>query len=422
MKKIYKSLVINPVSEEKVEIYNPGYLVVCEGKILSLTNKDPSSDYKGSELVNFENKIILPGLIDTHLHLPQYSFLGKGTDLELLEWLETLTFPSEARFSDPEYARNITEKFFDDLIAHGTTTASIYTTIHEQATDIAFSMADKKGMRAFIGKVMMDQNSPEELLENTEESLKASIRLFKKWDNYDNGRLRYIFTPRFAPTCSMELMRGVGKFIKENNAYAQTHLSENLNEIKLVGDLFPKSSDYTDVYNSAGLTGKKVIMAHCIHLTNKEIRILAETGTKIAHSPYSNENLKNGVMPYMKMKKAGITVGLGSDIAGGPSISMFEQMKQAIKASEKAIKTYEDINQTMSPSEALYLATLGGANVLGIADITGNLSKDKEADFIVINSEKIKTNSEDIISSIIELGKDMEVEKTFVRGKGFSRK
>lgn len=420
---IFKALVMNPVSEDETEFYNPGYLFIYDGKLVSLSKEDPTPHFPKAKTINLEDKVILPGLVDTHLHLPQFPFLGIG-DGELMEWIEKYAAPEEAKFKNPEYARKVAQKFFDELVANGTTTASIYTTIHEKTTNIAFEVAAENGGRYDIGKVMMDQNSKLNR-ETTKESIDASLRLFEKWNNYDNGRLRYRFTPRYAPTCSEELMNWVGEFVKKNDAHAQTHLSENGTEIKMVQEIFGEDISYTSVYDSFGLLGPNIIMAHCIHLSKDEIKRLADTGTKVAHCPYSNRFLRSGVMLYRQLKGPGLDIGLGTDIAGGPSISMLNQMGEAVLASYDATNIHKDANLIINPTEALYLATLGGAKVLGLEGTIGSFTPKKEADFIVINpllSDPMKGESEynspkEILSRLcFNAGKE-SVERVYVRGK-----
>jgi guanine deaminase len=370
LRRIHKGLVVNPVSAESSNIMDPGYLVVSGGKIDRVSLEDPRPDYPDAEFMDHGKKSILPGLIDTHVHLPQFAIMGTGG--ELLTWLNKYTYPEEARFADVDYAQQITHLFFDALIANGTTTASIYCSVHEEATDIAFRVAREMGIRAFIGKVMMDRNSPEYLQETTEESVRASVRLFERWDGACNGRLRYVFTPRFAGSCSMELMAETGRIAGAAAARVQTHLSENRDEVLWVRSLFPEHQTYADVYSAAGLLGERSTMAHCIHLSAREIRLLAETRTNIAFCPYSNVNLRSGTMPYAALQNAGLRIGLGSDIAGGPSISMLRQMEVAEQVAG------------ISRSASLYLATLGGAETLGIADRVGSLAPGKDADFILV--------------------------------------
>jgi guanine deaminase len=368
--------VSNPVAADRLDTYNPGYLVVAGEKIETLNDRDPRQELPNAQFIDFRKKTILPGFVDTHVHLPQFAIMGKGSG-ELLPWLNTYTYPEESRFADPEYARRITQDFFAALLANGTTTAAIYSSVHEEATDIAFSVAREKGLRAFIGKVMMDRNSPTILEERTEDSIAASVRLFEKWEGADGGRLRYVFTPRFAGSCSMRLMKRVGEIANEHGAFVQSHLSENKDEVEWIGRLFPELPSYTSVYDSAGLLSERSIMAHGIHLSAEEIRLLVQRRTNVAFCPYSNLTLRSGTMPYRTLRDAGLTISLGTDVAGGPSLSMLEQMTQA----EDAAK--------ITHEEAIYLATLAGAKALGLSNRIGSLEPGKDADFVVVDGGSI---------------------------------
>lgn len=400
LRRIFKALVLNPVAPDRVESYDPGYLVITDDKIEKLTHEDPRRDFPSAEFIEAADKLIVPGLVDTHVHLPQYAIMGAGKG-ELLDWLNDYTYPEEARFADPEYAAQIAEKFFDEMLANGTTAAAIYSSIHEAATDVAFAAARRKGLRAFIGKVMMDRNSPESLLENTEDSIAASVRLFEKWDGADDGRLRYIFTPRFAAACSMELMKRAGEFARKHGAFVQSHLSENRDEVKLVRSLFPDLPSYAAVYDSAGLLGERTIVAHCIHLSSEEISLLARRRTKVAFCPYSNRTLRSGTMPYRKLRNAGLNIALGTDMAGGPSLSMFRQMGEAL--------------HSVAPAQALYLASLGGAEALGLADSIGNLAAGKDADFVIVSARK--GGVADVLSNLCLFTDRQSIHEVYVRGR-----
>jgi guanine deaminase len=377
LRRIFKGFVMNPLAHDRVDSYDPGYLVVAENKIEKLTRTDPRPEYPSAEFIDHGRNTIVPGFVDTHVHLPQFAIMGLGTG-ELLQWLNDYTYPEEARFVDSVYAAQISELFFDALIANGTTAAVIYSSVHEGATDIAFSTAQRKRIRAFIGKVMMDRNSAAALVEATAASIAQSLRLFEKWDGAEDGRLRYIFTPRYAGSCSMELMQRVGKLARERGAFVQSHLSENKEEIEWVRSLFPGAPSYAAIYDSAGLLHERCIMAHCIHLTSDEIALLRRTSTKIAYCPYSNRNLHSGTMPYHKLSDAGLNISLGTDVAGGPSLSMLDQMREARAAAH------------ISRDEALYLATLAGAKALGLQDRIGNFAAGKDADFVILEKDSVR--------------------------------
>jgi guanine deaminase len=376
-RRIFKAIVMNPVSPDRVERFNPGYLIISGKSVQELTNDDPRSRMGPSRFTDLGTRTIVPGFVDTHVHLPQFPIMGIGTG-ELLDWLRNYTYPEEARFADPEHAAEVARQFFDALLANGTTTAAIYSSVHEMATDIAFSTAAGKGIRAFIGKVMMDRNVPDALLEGTEESIAASVRLFEKWDGAGNGRLRYVFAPRFAGACSMELMRRVGTIAHERGAFIQSHLSENPGEVAWIRTLFPAAASYTGVYEAAGLLGERSIMGHCIHLSPDEVGLLSRSKTKVAFCPYSNRTLRSGTMAYARLRDTGLNIGLGTDIAGGPSLSMIDQMDHAMQAAN------------ISETEALYLATLGGAKCLDLGDRIGSFEPGKDADFVVREGKTVR--------------------------------
>ena len=377
LRRIYRALVMNPRMDGQVDSYDPGYLVISGDTIELLSRADPRPEFPAAEFIDLGKKTLLPGFVDTHVHLPQFAIMGVGTG-ELLDWLNNYTYPEEARFADPEYAAKIATQFFDALVANGTTTAAVYSSVHEKATDIAFSAAQAKGIRAYIGKVMMDQNSPEALTENSQESLAASLRLFDKWDGAAGGRLRYVFTPRYAGSCSMDLMIRVGEMARARHAYVQSHLSENKNEVAWIRQLFPTHDSYAAVYDSAGLLHERSIMAHCIHLSSEEVSLLARTRTNVAFCPYSNRSLRSGTMPYHTLRRSGLNISLATDVAGGPSLSMLEQMREGMNAAN------------ISWNEALYLATLGGAKALGLSERIGSFEAGKDADFVVVENDVVQ--------------------------------
>ncbi len=417
IRRIFKAFVLNPVSRDRTDFYDPGYLLVKQGSIERLTRDDPRAEFPLAEFHDLSGFGLMPGFVDTHVHLPQFGIMGIGS-ASLLDWLSTYTYPEELRFSDIEYARNISERFFDALISNGTTCAAIYCTVHERATDIAFETARAKGLRAFIGKTMMDRNSPPQLIEGTDDSLASSIRLCEKWDGANDGRLRYVFTPRFAGSCSMELMRGAADAARACGAFLQSHLSENVAEVRWIRSLFPDCASYTDIYASAGMLGLRTIMGHGIHLSDPEIATLVRTQTGVAFCPYSNRALRSGIMPYGRLKRAGLRIALGSDVAGGPSLSMFRQMGEALNSA--------NVDQVcMSPIEAFYLATLGGAKILQVEDRIGSLLPGKDADFVVVDYRRADPlqgaghyNSPDqILSRLCYRGDSNCVKAVYIQGE-----
>jgi len=372
MATLFRASIINPLSATEFEYFEDGALVVEDEKIIFCGNfSDAPQDIP---VEDFSGRVIIPGFADTHIHLPQYDVRGKF-EKELLPWLKEYIWPEESKFKDPEYARDVSRRFFADLVKNGTITASVYATIHEGATKIAF---EECPIRAVIGKVLMDMNSPDYLVEDTTESIAATERLCKEYAK--KGDRYFAVTPRFAPTCSIEQMTKVAELAKKYDTYIQTHLSENKGEIEWVKELFPGYRDYTDVYDKCGLLGPKTIMAHVIYCSDDELRVLKNTGTVIAHCPTSNVTLMSGRMPIEKIREFGIPFSLATDVGAGPDISMFDVMRSFMEVHKEVLE--------IKPTEALYYATLAGAEMLGFAEESGNLAVGKSADFLVLDVEK----------------------------------
>jgi guanine deaminase len=339
------------------------------------------------------------------------------------EWLDNYIFPAEKRFESTEVAREASARFFTDLKANGTTTACVYGTVHKDSTDVAFEEARRSGLRIFMGKVMMDQNSPEFLQEKTADSLETSEELCKKWHRKERGKLNYVFTPRFAPMCSLDLMKQVPKLAMKYDAYIQTHLSEYRGELRVVKALFPNYQNYTHVYESANLLTRKTIMAHCIYLDDDELSMLRKYSTKVVHCPSSNFFLKSGIFNVARITDAGLDVGLGSDVGGGPNLSMLREMCNACYMSKVNYILSEGKSNSIDSTFAFYLATMGGAKVLGLEHVVGNFSIGKEADFIVVDADKIDPlknskgrKGKEMLSQLVHRGDDRVVSATYVQG------
>jgi len=400
---IIKTNLLNPVSSAKCVLRKNIFLTIQDSLIINISEfSAPNEAY-----VDFSDKICIPGLIDLHVHLSQYKAMGKFSN-NLLDWLNKYIFAAELKSADFNYALQLAELFYQELLAKGTTTSVVYVARFKDACEAAFQVAEKMGVRSVIGKTMMDINSPAFLQEKTEASLRDSIELFEKW-NRKTSLLEYIFSPRFVPVCSSELMRKTAKYARDNNAYIQTHLSENLNEINWVKNLFPASDNYTQVYNNHDLLYQKTILGHCIHLNGQEIDLIRKNNAKIAHCPDSNFFLRSGSFPYKKIEKNRIDFGLASDVAAGTSLSMFNSMKMAIYRQDKDVIT---------PAEVFYRATLGNAFCLGKEDSLGSVETGKEADLVFIDVKDINDKSADeLISNLVFTGQEKTVSKVFIGGK-----
>lgn len=418
----YKGRILNPLSYTELEDIPDGALTVKEGKIIKYGRFKERGTEPNDVVVDFGDKVITPGLIDTHVHLPQYDVVAMD-GYELLEWLDKYIYPAEKRFESTDVAREASARFFTDLKANGTTTACVYGTVHKDSTDAAFEEAQRSGLRIFMGKVMMDQNSPEFLQEKTADSLEASEELCKKWHRKERGKLNYVFTPRYAPSCSLDLMKQVSKLAIKYDAYIQTHLSENRVELRSVKALFPDYRNYTHIYESANLLTRKTIMAHCIYLDDDEISMLKKYSTKVAHCPSSNFFLKSGIFNAARITDAGLDVGLGSDVGGGPNLSMLREMCNACFMSKVNYILSEGKSNSIDSTFAFYLATMGGAKVLGLEHLIGNFSIGKEADFIVVDADKIDPlknsrgrTGKEMLSQLVHRGDDRVVSATYVQG------
>ncbi|MFA6030497.1 MAG: guanine deaminase [Elusimicrobiota bacterium] len=336
------------------------------------------------------SRLLIPGLIDAHCHVSQYPAVACD-GLPLLPWLARHIFPLEERFRGPA-ARARIRRFFRELAAHGTTFAALYTSIWQDSTDACFEEAERSGLRVVMGKVMMDRHSygtrsttlkGENL---TEVSIRQSCELCERWHGRAGGRLQYAFTPRFALSCSMELMREAGRLARRYGAWVQTHLSENRDEVAAVRRAFPSCRSYADVYARAGLLGPRTLLAHCVWLSDAELRKVASSGSTIVHCPTSNAFLGSGILDLARARRAGAGLALGSDVGAGPSLDLFEVMRQTVFGQRWAFahRLFKG-GGTVHAADAFRLATLDAAKALGLADSLGTLETGKAADFVVLD-------------------------------------
>jgi guanine deaminase len=342
---------------------------------------------EGGPAIDLRPWLLLPGLVDLHAHLPQLPNAGVGAGLDLLTWLERYIFPLERDFDVPT-AELIAPAAFRAFARAGTTTVVAYGALWPESLDACFRAAEAHGIRAVIGKVMMDRLSydtdrdPREVLEL---SLRQSTELCATWHGRDNGRLMYAFTPRFAVSCSEAMLRASATAAAQAGAYWQTHLSEDRGEIAEVKRLFPDAVDYTDVYDHAGGLTRRAILAHAIHLSDREVDRLAESGAVVAHCPSSNLFLASGAMPLARYLAGGVRIGLGSDVAAGPDAPLFSVMRAGAYTQNALRAAGLSDAPPLSPADWLRLGTLGGAEALGLGDAIGSVEVGKEADLIVVD-------------------------------------
>ena len=392
-----------------------------------------SPDRDGSgRVVDLRPWLVLPGLVDLHAHLPQLPNAGLGFGLPLLDWLRRYVFPLEQDF-DEGTAEVLAPAAFRAFAAAGTTTVLLYGAVWEPSLDASFRAAEAHGIRATIGKVMMDRLTYDESDRSAAETLELSLRqssdLCSRWHMRDDGRLRYAFTPRFAVSCSAEMLRESVKLARDAGAVWQTHVSEDVAEIAEVRRLFPEAIDYVDVYDRAGGLGPGTVLAHAVHLSDREVARLAESRTRIAHCPASNLFLSSGTMPLARYVEAGLVVGLGSDVAGGPDLSIFGSMRVGAYVQNALRVATDDRRPILSPFDWLRMGTLDGARVLGLDGAIGSLEPGKDADFIAVDPAMTAAirpmaaaaadldDQADILSRLIFRTHPDMVRATYVRGR-----
>jgi len=380
------------------------------GELLKTAPPGSVTDYSGC--------LIVPGFIDTHVHYVQTGMVASCGE-QLLDWLDRYAFPAEMEFSDPAHAAAMAKVFCDELLRNGTTTALVFCAVYPQSVDALFAEAERRGMRIAAGKVLMDRNAPEALRDSAQSAYDDSKALIARW--HGHGRSLYAITPRFAGTSTPAQLDAAGALWREHkDVLLHTHIAENKREIAWTAGLFPERKDYLDVYDHHGLTGKRAVLAHGVHLSEDELCRCHESGTALAHCPTSNLFLGSGLfrLRVAKDKKRPIHVGLGTDIGAGTSFSVLRTINEAYKIAA--------LNAApISAFEALYLATLGGARSLGLEDRIGSLEAGREADIVVLDPratpllafrENRSRSLEETLFVLMTLGDDRAVRATYVAG------
>ena len=354
-----------------------GAVLVDDGKISAVGTADELRGlHPGADIHDYGSDLILPGFVDAHVHYPQVGIIASWGK-RLIDWLETYTFPEETRFSDPDFAAAQARTFFDLSLRHGTTSVASYCTIHRESVDAFFAEAETRGMAVVAGKTCMDRNAPDGLRDTVQSAYDDSRKLLEKW--HGRGRAQYAVTPRFSPTSTREQLEALGTLWAEHpECLMQTHISEQVEEIDWVKDLFPEARDYLDTYERANLFGPRAMLGHAIHLTEREVGRVAETGASLVHCPTSNTFIGSGLFDLGGMKSKGISVGLASDTGGGSSFSMLRTMAAAYEIS--ALK-----GRPAHAAELLWLATEGSARTMCMEDRIGRLRPGNDADLVIVD-------------------------------------
>jgi guanine deaminase len=362
--------------EDAVRIERRGAVAIDGGHILAVGAADEIVIPEGAKIIDYGDGLIMAGFVDAHLHFPQTGIIASWGK-RLIDWLNSYTFPEEARLADPEYATEIATRYFDLALSNGTTTSLSYATIHPSSVDAYFNEAKSRGLRALAGKTCMDRNAPGNLRDTAQSAYDDSKALLEKWHGVD--RLGYVVTPRFSPTSTPEQLSALGALWAEHpDCLMQTHISEQHEEIAWVHDLFPDARDYLDTYEAHGLLGERAVFGHAIHLTDREEARLKEVGAGLVHCPTSNTFIGSGIFETARMKAQGQRVGLATDTGGGSSFSMLRTMAAAYELSQLK-------GQPLHPAQLMWLATCGSADVLHLGDKVGNLAVGMEADLLVLD-------------------------------------
>ena len=407
------------LSGDAHEYLDDGLLILKQGRVQMLVDAAEWVDHlpDGTVFYDYSGRLVMPGFIDTHTHYPQSEMIA-SYGLQLLDWLEQYTYPTEAKFAEREYADKVAEFFCDEMLRNGTTTSAVFATVHSVSVDAIFEAAQSRDLCLIAGKVMMDRNAPANLCDDTEESYRQSSELIERW--HLKGRSHYAVTPRFAPCSSPRQLELCGQLLDEHpDLYLQSHVAENLDEVRWVAELFPKSRSYLDVYDSFGLLGPRSVYGHCIHLDEQDRERMAASGAAIAFCPTSNLFLGSGFFSLDEAREHGIRVGIATDVGAGTSFSMLQTLNEAYKVCQMA-------GQNLTPLKAFYLATLGAAESLYLDHCIGNFNTGKEADFVVIDLEatglmqkrmESALSLEERLFALMMLGDDRCIQATHVMGR-----
>lgn len=412
--KIYQGNIITSKSFEELNIIEDGYIAVKDG-IITDVSKEWKKEYQDHEFIDHRGHLILPAFSDLHMHAPQYPQRGIGMDCLLFDWLNDYTFPQEANFKDETYAKTVYAKLIRDFIAQGSFHLVLYTTIHTNACNLLFDMLKEAGLYAYTGLTNMDRNSPDYYVDTTEESLRKTEEFILR--NMGHDRVRPILTPRFAPTCTKELMEGLGKFAKKYDLGVQTHLVESKAEAAWAKELYPEFASDGEIYEKCGLLqgGGPKIFAHVIFPTEVEERILKEYDGISVHCPDSTSNITAGIMPAMKMSRKGLKIALGSDVGGAHFLAIYRTIARAVQISK--MKEFYEGDERVKLANAFYMATVNGGSIF---DRVGKIEKGYRFNALVVEDmldENYHTSLSDALERFCYIGDERNILYRYLDGK-----
>ncbi|XP_067616638.1 guanine deaminase isoform X1 [Eurosta solidaginis] len=453
MTQVFFGKIIHTKCFDEFEIFTNGYIAVDEAGVIFAIGQESefatwltkNANYEAAQVERLTpDQFLMPGFVDCHIHAPQVAQIGLGLDMPLLEWLNTYTFPLEAQFNDNKFATKVYAKVVEHTIKAGTTLASYFGTNHKQSTVILAKEALRQGQRALIGKVCSNFNCPDFYVETTANSLADTKKFIEEIKDLNSELIKPTITPRFAITCTKELMTKLGEIAKENRLHIQSHISENVSEVQFIKSQYKCS--YAEVYDSTGLLTSKTVMAHGVHLEDAEIELLRKRGTSVAHCPASNTMLSSGLCDVVRLIKNGVKVGIGTDVSGGNSMSIQDAILRTLDVShhlefvkKQDIKGNGSLNvrqnsyRPIDYKNAIYLATLGGAEALSLSNVCGNFMPGKEFDALIVDTsvyplhnyiaddDKGRKSAElqlfEMVQKFIYVGDDRNILKVYVKGK-----
>ncbi|MBR0474988.1 MAG: amidohydrolase family protein [Erysipelotrichaceae bacterium] len=413
---VYRGNIVTSESLTKLKVIENGYVVVEDG-IIKAVLEEMTDEYRNYVVRNFGDGIIIPAFSDLHMHAPQFTERGIGMDCLLFDWLNNFTFPQESGFRDIEYARKIYPQVIREFLRHGTFQVNLFSTIHYDSCDLLFKLLMESGMYAYSGKINMDSNSPDYYVESTEESISSTERFIVEHQGLSD-KVKPIIIPRFAPTCSLELLKGLGELAGKYDVGLHTHLVESIAEAAWSKELFPMCASDGEIYEMTGLlqgNGPK-IFAHVIFPTEVEERILKQYNCTSVHCPDATTNITAGIMPASKMLDNGYSIAIGSDVGGGHFTGIYRQISRAVQLS-KMKEFYEEDYKRLIFAEAFYMATVNGGKVFGNI---GKIEPGYKFNALVIDGmqdDGYKITTEQCVERFCYIGDDRNIVARFIDGQ-----
>ena len=416
MRKVYKAHILFTKEKDRFEVFENGYIAVEDGRVIGVSNDLSELDCEGAEVIDFGDRLLIPAMIDMHVHAPQVHNQGVAMDLELLPWLQNYTFPEESKYADVTYAERMYRRFLHTQWLFGTMRSVVFGTVHTESTRLLMQLYQQAGMGAMVGKVAMNRNCPPALREDVEATIEGYEQLIAEF-NHPDALVRPIITPRFVPSCTPELLKACGQLASIYRLPVQSHLSENTSEIAWVAELEPESRSYGDAYNRYGLFGQTpTVMAHCVWTSGEELEMMKRNRVMVAHCPTSNFNIASGMAPIRTFLDEGLPIGLGSDISGGHDLNMFRMLVYAIQVSKMHYQHDHD-KAFLTLPETFWIATKSAGSFFGKV---GSFEPGYDFDALVIDDSVLYPAEYSLLHRLerfVYLGDDRQIVHRFCRGE-----